>query len=160
MTLIVSDTGPINYLILIGNIELLPRLANRIVLPTGVHHELLNASAPGIVRAWAANLPGWIEVKSARESIKAKGLSAADCEAITLAKELNATLLLTDDRQARRCASGLGLATMGTLGLLEAAAQRGLISLPEALERLRATSCFLSEELVENAIQRDRDRKK
>ena len=60
-----------------------------------------------------------------------------------------------DDRQARRCASGLGVATMGTLGLLEAAAARGLISLRPALEKLRATSCFLTDELIENALRRD-----
>jgi predicted nucleic acid-binding protein len=104
-------------------------------------------------------LPGWIEIRSAAESIRAKGLSVPDCEAISLAKELGATLLLTDDRQARRVAAGLGLATMGTLGLLEVGAQRGIVSLSAALQKLRATSCFLTEELIESALQRDRDRK-
>lgn len=51
MILIVSDTGPINYLILIGHIEMLPALGERVVLPAGVHHELLDADAPGAVRA-------------------------------------------------------------------------------------------------------------
>jgi len=160
MTLVVCDTGPVNYLILIDHIGLLPALANRVVLPQAVLRELLNANAPAPVRAWAASLPGWIEVASAIQSMETKGLSAADCEAIMLAKELNATLLLTDDRQARRCAVGFGLATMGTLGLLEAAAQRGMISLPHSLRRLRATSCFLADDLVEAALKRDRDRQR
>lgn len=160
MILIVSDAGPVNYLILIGQIELLPSLADFVVIPSFVHQELLSPNAPAAVRAWAGAMPGWITIQSAPHPIAAKGLSAADCEAITLARDLNATLLLTDDRRARRSAAEFGVPTMGTLGLLEAAAQRGLISLPAALEKLRTTSCFLSEDLIEAALQRDRDRQK
>jgi len=158
MILIVSDTGPVNYLILIGHIDLMHRLADRVLLPSGVRLELLNPMAPLLVREWAANLPGWIEVQSAANPAPAEGLSPADSEAIALAKELGATLLLTDDRQARRCAAALGVSTMGTLGFLEIGAQRGLISLPDALKKLRATSCYLSDELIESALLRDRER--
>jgi predicted nucleic acid-binding protein len=58
-------------------------------------------------------------------------------------------------RLMRRCAAALGVTTMGTVGILEVAAARDLVSLPVALEKLRRTSCFLTEELIENALARD-----
>lgn len=160
MILVVADSGPVNYLIQIGEIDVLAALADRVVLPVSVRAELLHRAAPEAVRAWAAALPAWIEVCAARESIAAPDLSEADSEAIALARELAATVLLMDDQQARRHAATLGVVTMGTVGILEAAAVRGLVALPEALAKLQATSCFLSEEIIENALRRDADRRR
>ena len=160
MILIVADTGPVNYLIQTGCIGLLARLVEKTVLPTSVHAELLHHLAPELVRAWAAAPPAWVEIRAATQRIEAKDVSAADREAIALAKELGAAILLMDDREARRCAAALGVATMGTVGILEVAAARGLVSLPVALERLRSTSCFLTEDLIENALARDAARRR
>ena len=158
MILIVADAGPVNYLIQTGHVGVLAVLAGRVVLPVSVRAELLHRGAPDAVRAWASALPDWVEVLAARESIEAPDISAADREAIALARELSASLLLMDDQQARRCAAALGVVTIGTAGILEAAAARGLVVLPEALEKLKATSCFLSEEIIGNALRRDAER--
>ena len=99
MILIVVDTGPINYLIQIGHIDLLSIPADKTVLPSSVRAELLNA---------------------AKQVIGPGDISDTDREAIALARELNASFLLMDDQQARRCASTLEVITLGTLGLLEA----------------------------------------
>ena len=160
MILIVADTGPINYLIQIGHIELLAQLVEKTVLPSSVQTELLHDAAPIAVRTWAANPPAWVEIRAAKQTIEAKDISDADREAIALARELNASVLLMDDSQARRCAARLGVVTMGTLGLLEVAAARELISLRLVVEKLRATSCFLSEELIENVLRRDAERQR
>ncbi len=53
----VADTSPLCYLILIGEIELLPRLFAHVLLPEAVRAELLHADAPAAVRAWASKLP-------------------------------------------------------------------------------------------------------
>jgi predicted nucleic acid-binding protein len=158
MILIVADTGPINYLIQIGSIEMLATLAQRTVLPESARAELLQSAAPDAVRAWAIAPPAWIEIRSAKQLIEAPDISMADREAITLARELNASVLLMDDQQARRCAASLGVATMGTVALLEVAAARDLARLPAALERLRGTSCFLTGDIIENALHRDAER--
>ena len=159
MILIVADAGPINYLVQIGHIDLLPKLAERTVLPASVAAELLHPSAPEAVRAWTAAPPAWVEVRAAKRLIDAPDISAADREAITLAKELAASVLLMDDQQARRCATRLNVVTMGTLGLLEMAAARNLIALPLALEKLRGTSCFVADEIIESALHRDAERR-
>ena len=160
MILIVADTGPINYLIQIGQIELLAQLVEKTVLPASVQTELLHDAAPVAVRTWAANPPAWVEIRAAKQTIEAKDISDADREAIALARELSASVLLMDDSQARRCAARLGVVTMGTLGLLEVAAARERISLRLVVEKLRTTSCFLSDELIENALRRDAERQR
>ncbi len=63
MTVVVADTGPINYLLLIDEIALLERFFDRVLIPHEVHTELLSARAPTKVRAWAAHLPQWCEVR-------------------------------------------------------------------------------------------------
>jgi predicted nucleic acid-binding protein len=160
VTLIVADTGPINYLIQIGHIELLAQLAEKTLLPACVQSELLHKGAPAAVRAWAASPPAWIEIRSPQDVIATNNISQADSEAISLAKELNASALLMDDSQARRVAARLGVTTIGTVGLLEAAAMRELISLKAALQKLSATSCFLTEAVIENALLRDAGRRR
>jgi len=92
--------------------------------------------------------------------IGTRDISGTDREAIALARELNASFLLMDDQQARRCASALEVITLGTLGQLEAAAARGLVSLQAALEKLRRTSFFVTDELIEAALQRDTERRR
>jgi len=59
--LVIADTGPINYLILIGHIELLPVLFEKVTLPAAVQSELTSHKAPDAVRNWTANPPAWLE---------------------------------------------------------------------------------------------------
>ena len=63
MRLVVADTGPINYLLLIDAVDLLPRLFYRILLPAAVQRELAHPAAPRAVRAWIANVPDWLEIR-------------------------------------------------------------------------------------------------
>lgn len=61
--IIVSDTSPINYLILIGHINLLPELFQEIVIPQAVYQELTDIEAPKPVQNWIATPPTWLEVQ-------------------------------------------------------------------------------------------------
>ena len=72
MILIVADTGPINYLIQIGQIELLAQLVEKTVLPASVQTELLHDAAPVAVRTWAANPPAWVEIRAAKQNHRSK----------------------------------------------------------------------------------------
>lgn len=64
-----------------------------------------------------------------------------------------------DDRRARRAATGQRVKTIGTLGILELAAAKEWISLPVVLEQLRATTMFISNELMAQALRRDQQRR-
>ena len=68
MPLVVADTGPLNYLILIGQIDLLPALFEKVFVPTTVQLELASARAPAAVQRWIGDPPAWVEVREARLS--------------------------------------------------------------------------------------------
>jgi predicted nucleic acid-binding protein len=159
--LVVADTSPINYLVLLEHEVLLPRLYTRILLPPAVIHELLDPEAPAAVQRWAAHLPSWCEVK--RPPVLSPGealghLGAGEQEAIILAGELHADVLLIDEEDGRRAA--LARAVTGTLGVLERAAERGFIDLPSTLTRLLTTSFRVRDDLVQAALARDTARKR
>jgi predicted nucleic acid-binding protein len=59
----VADASPLCYLVLIGEINLLPKLFLHVVVPRAVVTELLHEDAPEALRTWASNPPGWIGVK-------------------------------------------------------------------------------------------------
>jgi predicted nucleic acid-binding protein len=63
--LVISDTGLINYPVLIEQIGVLPILFEKIVMPVAVMRELKDPDGPASVRAWIANPPHWIEVREA-----------------------------------------------------------------------------------------------
>ena len=103
MRLVVADTGPLNYLILIDAIELLPGLFEKVFAPAAVRAELLDQDqdAPAIVRAWAAEPPEWLDVRPVSPAINdpaCRALDAGEREALALARMLGAELVLMDDR--------------------------------------------------------------
>jgi len=129
--LVIADTSPINYLLLIGHIDLLPALFNRVILPAVVRDELGHPKAPLVVRDWISHPPEWVDIRQspvshAHDSALA-GLDAGEEDAIALALELNADLLLMDDEEGATAARAKGLEVTGTLGVLRRAAQRRLL---------------------------------
>ena len=52
MRIVVADTSPIRYLVVIGEIEILPALFGPVIIPTVVRDELTHPRAPEAVRTW------------------------------------------------------------------------------------------------------------
>jgi predicted nucleic acid-binding protein len=152
--MVVADTGPVNYLVLSGLIDLAHDLYGTLLIPPAVHRELLDARAPAAVRQWAAATPTWAEVRPPKDASRFTELGPGEREAISLALETKADFLLIDETQGRKTAVQNGVAVKGTLGILEDAANRNLIDFTEAVSRLRATTVFLSEEIVQAALKR------
>lgn len=152
----VADTSPICYLVLIGEIDLLPKLFSQVLVPQSVLEELLHEDAPAAVRAWASNLPSWILVKETpiAATTGLERLQAGEQAAILLAESMNANIMLLDELAARRIAAARGLRITGLLGLLGEAASRGLIELAPAIDRLRMTSFRASPELLKATLDR------
>jgi predicted nucleic acid-binding protein len=87
-------------------------------------------------------------------------LGAGEREAIALAQELQAPLLLIDVADGREEAERHALMATGTLGILEATAFHGLVNLPRALARLQATTFRARAELFQELLARDAARKR
>jgi predicted nucleic acid-binding protein len=153
--IVVADTSPINYLVLIEEIDILPKMYGRVVIPHTVREELLRASAPQLVRAWVDHAPVWLEVRSpfgVPDSALAK-LDLGEREAITLATELQADQLIVDDREGRREAERRSIPVIGTLGVLREAATLRLLDIRVAVERLQATSFYVSPEVLATLLK-------
>jgi len=141
---VVADTSPVNYLVLIGQIEILPRLYKRILIPLAVLDELKHPLAPEPVRNWAAQPPGWLEVLTPIGRVDIAQLDLGESEAIALATEMHVDVLLIDEQAGRQEAIRRGLKVAGTLSVLDEADRAGLVDFDAAAARLRETSFRLS----------------
>ena len=159
MSIVVSDTSPLHYLILCGAETILTHLFRQVVIPPAVFRELQQSNTPPLVRQWATSLPTWIAVQTPITVNLALDVDAGELEAICLAQEIHADAILMDDRAGRNAAIHCGLAVVGTIGLLEQAAARGFIELPQVMERLRQTNARLDTKLIHAALERDKARK-
>jgi predicted nucleic acid-binding protein len=102
---------------------------------------MAHESAPHVVREYLLHSPGWMIIRTPRaQDASLRRLGAGEIEAISLAQELRADLLLVDDKEARKAAEARGLTCTGTLGVLKRAAELGLIDYDQILEALRGTS--------------------
>jgi predicted nucleic acid-binding protein len=158
VTLVVSDTTPLNYLVLIGHVDVLPRLFGKLLVPPAVIREMRHPKAPSAVSAWAADLPPWIEVKAPLTDLHL-GIGAGEDEAISLALELGDATLLMDDVRARVAAKIRGLHTIGTLAILDRADVAKLLDFGTAILRLKATSFHLDDALLQPMLARALTRK-
>jgi predicted nucleic acid-binding protein len=158
--LVIADTSPINYLLLTGYINILPDLFEKVILPSAVWEELKHPKAPAAVRNWVANPPPWVEVRPVtdRHDSSLEALDEGEEAAILLALELHADLLLMDDEEGVTAARGKGLEVTGTLGVLSRAAQRNLLDLAEAFERIKRTNFRFPQEVMDRFLAERKDR--
>ena len=130
---VVADTSPLIALARIGELDLLRRLYGRVVLPPAVKGELaIGSDRPGAMVLEAALAAGWISVRSVSDRVSVRELSMlldpGEAEAIVLAEERRARLLLIDDSRGRRIARSRGVPVAGVAGVLLAAKSRGEIA--------------------------------
>ena len=159
--IVFSGTTPINYLILANKIFVLPKLLGKVVIPSAVFRELQADKTPKAVKEFIENLPEWLEVKQSLVLFDEDldELGAGEREAIGLAEELNADVLLMDERSGREAALKRNLPVVGTLGILERAAEKDLIDFSETLQELKANGFFISSALEKDFLERDVKRK-
>lgn len=155
--LVVCDTSPLNYLILIGSDHVLSALFGRVMTPPSVLAELSHPQAPGIVAKWASAPPPWLEVIAPSAIRQGLNLGVGETEAISLALEVRADLVLIDERAGSEVAQSLALNSTGTLGVLELAARRRLLDLSAAIDRLRQTTFRCDPRIYARVLQRNRD---
>lgn len=124
---VVSDNTTITNLIHINRLELLRQLFGKVMIPEEVYREL--AELPN--QKAILNETHWIEVVAISNSDKLKkfleSLDKGEAEAITLAIEKQADVLIIDELQGRKVAKQHNLRIIGLLGILIDAKYRGLL---------------------------------
>jgi uncharacterized protein len=134
--IVVSDTSPVLNLARIGRLELLALLYQQVIIPSAVHEELIRSKSDLPPAIDLASQP-WLIVAAANDRKRVKELheylDPGEAEAIVLAIELRADLLLVDERRGRRLASAAGLSITGLLGVIATGKRTGLIDLAKPL---------------------------
>ena len=153
-SLIVSDTSPLNYLVLIGAVDLLPKLVSAVLIPPAVAAELADQRTPATVRQWLSTSPPWLQIIAPRSVDPSLQLDRGEAEAISLATERGIRGILIDERKGFRVAKSKGLEPLGLLAILEVSAMRGFFDFGTAVARLRTTTFHFSERLISDAIKR------
>jgi len=153
---VVADVGPLHYLVLIDCAKILPELFGHVCVPIAVRDELTHPRAPQKVKDWILSPPPWIEIAPVAQPHAVHGLHKGESEALQLALERKVKAVLMDDMDGRAAARRLGIATVFTVAVLELAAEKNLIDLSSVLTRLQQTSFFISKEIIEAALERDR----
>ena len=154
--MVICDTSPICYLILIGETDLLPELFESVIIPTGVKDELMAEQNHGLIQAWIEAPPDWVNIQLVPQLIGnlPTKLGRGEREAISLAVSLQASLIILDDWEARQAALSQSLTVTGLLGVLFRAGTEGLLDFPSAIGRLQQTSFRASPILIQQFLDR------
>lgn len=155
--IVVSNTSPLTNLSAIGQFDLLRSLYTGVSIAEGVWHELnaMGKRWPGRDEVAAA---GWIKRHSVYNHFLVKALrrdiDRGEAESIVLALELEADLILLDEKEGRHAAERLGLKTVGVVGILLEAKKNGLVnSVRPHLDDLREVASFyLKESLYRHVL--------
>ena len=125
--IVVADTSPLNYLILIDEVGVLASLFGHVLLPTAVARELSHPNAPIKVQEWMSKVPAWAEVRSVTTTTNPMlmRLDPGERKAIQLALEAGVNTVLMDESEGRKLAESFHLEVRGTLGILERGARLG-----------------------------------
>jgi len=151
---LVSNTGPLIALSMIGRLNLLPELFSHVIIPSEVYSELIVSpfEARRIVK------PSWLEVKITQvptDSLLLSVLDKGEAAVIQLARQISADTVFIDERKGRKVARDVyNLAVIGTAGVLVQARKMGLIdSVRELLGELKQNGYWIHDNIVEVAVR-------
>jgi len=154
LSLIVSDNSPLNLLIRVREEAVLPALFGLVIIPSEVAEEMRHPKAPEIVRHFVAALPSWMRIQSPIHRLNFPTLDPGETAAIALAIELSAPLLI-DEQEGRRIARAEGLEVIGAIGVLERAANQGLIAdLAAVYHEIRTLRFHIAEDILDESLSR------
>lgn len=144
---VVSNSTPLIAFARIGRFHLLREMFSEVSIPAAVHEEVVSA---GQGRAGVAEVTNaqWIVCHQVKNNDLVDflriSLDAGEAEAIALAKETGADLMLLDDKDARHIAGSVGLSFTGTIGILLRYYQGDPLAFKESLDELLVQGFRLS----------------
>jgi predicted nucleic acid-binding protein len=154
--IVILNATPVIALTLINQLDLLRRLYGEVIIPPAVQAEVL-AGGPGSPGFAELQTAKWIRATPLQDPRRADLLSDLDrgeAEVVALAQELDATLVIIDERLARLHARRLGLNLTGTLGVLLRAKERGLVpAVKPLIDQLQQGGFRLDDFVIAEALE-------
>lgn len=150
--IVVSDTSPLHYLQRIDRLELLEQIFEAVLIPSAVYREWQRGFSD-----LSASTYAWLHVAEPRDRAAVRSLrmvlDEGEAEAIALAVERHAELLLIDEEDGRAAAVERGLKIMGVLGVLVRAKGLGLLpSVRPEIDRLLSETNFYCKPSLLNQV--------
>jgi predicted nucleic acid-binding protein len=160
MAVVISDASPLVHLSAIGRFGLLKEIYLQLLIPPAVWKEVVvdGKGRAGQSEVTAGIEAGWILIQAPTSDFNQRpelsGLDPGEAEALALALEIKADLVLLDEVRGRAAARKLFLRAVGTLGVLIEAKRKGLVSrVAEELQKLRTHSqLHLTTELEQQVL--------
>lgn len=155
MTKVISNTSPLIGLTRINLLHILRDLWGEIIIPDAVYKEVvINGEGKPGVEAIKNACKGWIKIVSVKDKQEVDVLKAilddGEAEIIALGQELNADLLLVDNREPRLFAASVNLKVMGTVGIVIFGWRKGIIENPiNEIYNLRLNGFWISDSIIE-----------
>jgi len=154
---VVANSSVLIHLSRINLLNLLKDLFGKIYIPEAVYHEVVTEGR-GKSGADVVERANWIKTEPVRNRVLVNYLSTeldhGESEAIVLAMELKADLILLDESEARKIARSLGLNTKGTIGVLLLAWRKGLLDdIEKVINELVSKGFWLKETIRTKLLQ-------
>ena len=153
---VICNTSPLQYLHQIGQLSILPALAEYIIVPPAVLAGLEVGIAIGLDLPQPQNLK-WIKIVapvSATAAPLITDLGPGESQVLMLALEIPGSVALLDDALARRVANANGIPIRGTIGLLLDAKRAGhLTAVKPSLDRLQELGFRLAQKTREAVLE-------
>jgi len=143
--IVIADAGPLIAFAVIDGLSILQELFSSVVITDSVKDECLAKPGSDAKRIEAAIETGWLVIESVADPLPPLSPSLGGGESDSIRCALQApgdTLLIVDDRLARRYALKQGLNIVGTVRLLDLAEQRGMIGSAESHIRMMSESGY------------------
>ena len=152
----IADSGPLICLARINQLELLPRLFSKILVPPEVWNEV-TVRGQGHPGAYDVSQVTWLTIQAPDpQLVKPLGIlvDAGEAEAIALAQTMDDCTILLDDARARKIAQRLNIKQIGTIGLLLRAKRRGLIeAIKPHIDALIENGIYIRRELIDAVLK-------
>jgi hypothetical protein len=153
---VIVNTSPLQYLHQVGQLDLLPRLFGRIIVPHAVTAELSAGRLLGISLPTPEALE-WIDLRNPASPVGGLlswDLGKGESAALSLALEHPGSRIILDDKLARQAALHLKLPLLGTAGILLQAKHLGhLQAVRPVLDQLAALGFWLTPDTVKNILE-------
>jgi len=156
MRKVVSNTTPIISLLKVARLDILKELYGEIFIPYEVYKEI----EAGKNKEYYTDLTKFewvhiVKIQNEKALLFFLDLDKGEAEAIALANEINADLILLDETLGRFHAKHLGLHVTGTIGILLKAKEKGIIKeLKPIIIELTQKNIWLSENLIKQILSR------
>jgi len=159
---IVSNTGPIIALMIIGRLGILKEIFDEVVIPYEVHQELMKAKSVkdfiNLMRITVYEEEKWIKVQKLQTSLNPalRGiLDVGEASVIQLASDVKTDFVLIDERKARRIARSMyGLKVVGTARILVEAKRKGIVeTVKDLLDEMRAGGYWIGDNIVQRILR-------